>query len=1320
MRTVFFKKMLNSTLAFSIVTSGIIIPSPKVYAQEIFSEVEQSLIFKEGFDNYKVEMPEGWVEANTKVERPIYNNIAQSGENAPAVKLEQSGQTLTSPIFKLESQGKLSFLTKGNGGNNGFTSQLIVEVLENNEWKIIFEDVITEEKETLTFDLSQAVTQVRFGIKKSLGNISIDDIAIYGTGTMGEDSTEETPGNDSESKPEVDAYGELVVSGASTLEVGMTSTLQVTTTEGEVVSDVTFESTESNVLKVNDAGKMQALATGVSQVAATTMIDGKKYVGQKRIEVTESKDYPVTVFNEGFKDFPKLAEGWETNSTSDDKYNSGNVAAPSVKFSKKGQYITTEEFRLVENGLLKFAAKGNSSQASGTTVLRVQYQSNFKDEWKDLAMFNSFEAKYENYGVRIPEDATRIRIYIEEKGQMNIAFDDMSLYAQALGEKEEDTEAPVISLVDIVDSGNLDYDMTVKAKVTDNRKVGDVTLFYRVIGTEDFKSVPMGLIDGVYQGVISKKELDAKGIEYKIEASDIEGNKATSETMTVKVSSDDYTKPEITSVSPADNANLGKNKTPKISAKYCDRSGINIDSIKLFFNENDITDKAVVTETELSYQVDEALENGTYTVKLQLADKAGNETEKEWTFKVADVARNLYFGQLHSHTNLSDGAGSIDDAYTYAKDKAGVDFLAVTDHSNSFDNDTEANIADGSMSEKWQTGLSAADKYNKDHEFTAIYAYEMTWSAGTGKYGHMNTFNTQGFETRTNAAMNLRNYYEALKTQSQSVSQFNHPGTTFGDFVDFGFYDEEIDELITLIEVGNGDGPIRSSAHFPSYEYYTRALDKGWHVAPTNNQDNHKGLWGNANTARTVIEAEELTRDSLYEAIRERRVYSTEDENLHISYELNGATMGSILSEQDSAEVYIKVMDPDASDTIDKIQLITDGGRVAHEITDVDATEKEWAFSFEPEVSSTYYYVKVTQNDLDIAVTAPVWIGEKENVGISSVTASSSKLLVGDEVTVDAVVYNNEPTAITNVKVEYFLNGSTTAVAKDVLANIAPSDTATLSAKFPLTKKGKNVIEAVITLNINGAERTYTERIEVRTFDTTEVSHVLIDGSKENGYVTGTYPDNMKYVTELVGQEGGIVKINKETITPEILNGIDVLIITDPSDKFYYSDDEVLAIKAFVEAGGDLIITSKADYKDAEGEYQNATQGNKILESIGATIRFNDDQVIDPVENGGQTYRLYFDDYNEESIYTKGIDFGKIEQGNAKNTDYKFSFYSGNSVLIPQGAKNIDAVVRGHETTQSDDADKKGDNTPVSGNDIIALAVETLPNGSKIVASGVV
>ena len=44
----------------------------------------------------------------------------------------------------------------------------------------------------------------------------------------------------------------------------------------------------------------------------------------------------------------------------------------------------------------------------------------------------------------------------------------------------------------------------------------------------------------------------------------------------------------------------------------------------------------------------------------------------------------LYFGDLHRHTELSvcrTGAdGSLEDAYRYAIDAAGLDFLCVTDH----------------------------------------------------------------------------------------------------------------------------------------------------------------------------------------------------------------------------------------------------------------------------------------------------------------------------------------------------------------------------------------------------------------------------------------------------------------------------------------------------------------------------------------------------------------------------------------------------------------------------------------------------------------
>lgn len=93
-------------------------------------------------------------------------------------------------------------------------------------------------------------------------------------------------------------------------------------------------------------------------------------------------------------------------------------------------------------------------------------------------------------------------------------------------------------------------------------------------------------------------------------------------------------------------------------------------------------------------------------------------------------------------------------------------------------------------------------------------------------------FNTEGFQSRTQNEYKtystaLQNYYATLKTRPDSISQFNHPGTTFGDFSDFAYYDEEIDKLITMIEVGNGEGAIGSSGYFPSYEYYQRALDQG-------------------------------------------------------------------------------------------------------------------------------------------------------------------------------------------------------------------------------------------------------------------------------------------------------------------------------------------------------------------------------------------------------------------------------------------------------------------------------------------------------------
>mgnify|MGYP000739017812 CR=1 FL=1 len=201
----------------------------------------------------------------------------------------------------------------------------------------------------------------------------------------------------------------------------------------------------------------------------------------------------------------------------------------------------------------------------------------------------------------------------------------------------------------------------------------------------------------------------------------------------------------------------------------------------------------------------------------------------------------------------------MEDAFEHASNVPGLDFLAVTDHSNSFGagNSKTGEVAFdqidlgkdmSSLSGEWASGHAAAEEITEEGTFVGIYGFEMTWSGG---FGHINTFNTPGFESRNsdefpNNPTGHVNYYNKLVEVEESLSQFNHPGTTFGDFADFGYYSQAYDERINLIEVGNGEGAIGQSGYFPSYEYYTRALDKGWHVAPTNNQDNHKGNWGDS------------------------------------------------------------------------------------------------------------------------------------------------------------------------------------------------------------------------------------------------------------------------------------------------------------------------------------------------------------------------------------------------------------------------------------------------------------------------------------------
>ena len=891
-----------------------------------------------------------------------------------------------------------------------------------------------------------------------------------------------------------------------------------------------------------------------------------------------------------------------------------------------------------------------------------------------------------------------------------------------------DTTAPVIDHTPLTEQ-NINLDLSVNAKVTDDRKIESVKLYYRTKGTAEFKSVDMvyaSILDK-YTATVAKADLDLLGFEYYIEASD-GTNETTTETYDVSVLDLDITGPTITKVEPAVGAILDKaNTKPGVRVEFNDESNIDITSVKLTVDSVDVIASATVKEDSVSYAMDKDLSEGRHTVAVEVSDTLGNKTTKSWDFTIGQLEYNAYFGELHSHTNISDGTGSLEDAYSWAKNNANADFFAVTDHSNWFDNDTQGSFfnADGTendsaASTEWAKMHQVADQYNQDGEFVAIAGFEMTWSGSTGGWGHINTFNTKGFETRSHSAMDLQTYYGEVSKLPSSISQLNHPGKTFGDFADFGYYSKAADEVVNLIEVGNGEGAVRGSGYFPSYEYYTRALDKGWHVAPTNNEDNHKGNWVNGNTARTVVLAPTLTRESIYEAMREKRVYSTEDENLEIMYKVNNKIMGSYLDNPESLNIVIDLKDADASDKIGKVSIIANGGTVV-ESKEFDTNIAHWELQIDPNYD--YYYVRVDEADKDIAVTAPVWTGDVTPVGISKVDVSQNPQVVNTPVDVTASVYNNGSTALSNVMVEFYKNEITPAnkIGAYVIESIANASSHDAKITWTPSETGTIKLIAQTTIAINGKDMIFKESTTIDVENAEDLIKVVIDGGHQNQYVSGDYPGKMENLKALLKEDKIMLVQNQDELTAEDLENARILMITDPQSKdssskgltrSKFTDAEIAVIKAFVDKGGSLIITSRADYDDkgAEHEYESSVQGNSILEAIGSNLRFNDDELVDNVNNGGQAYRLYFDQYTSSKYkLTTNVPSGQT-----------YSAYSGTSVVLKENGNDeaVDWLVKGHDTTETLDSDLQNDNIPVAKGNVYSLAAEELASGGKIVVSG--
>ncbi|WP_147918724.1 metallophosphoesterase [Ruania zhangjianzhongii] len=367
---------------------------------------------------------------------------------------------------------------------------------------------------------------------------------------------------------------------------------------------------------------------------------------------------------------------------------------------------------------------------------------------------------------------------------------------------------------------------------------------------------------------------------------------------------------------------------------------------------------------------------------LPLAPATADEPE---TDRPSYLGRELYTGELHSHTSVSDGVELPGDAFEHVAGQTDADFFTVSEHDVMWDLRNGDDFVEDwrdAESEEWRWVHEQAEQYNAEHDdLTAVPSIENTWYDGTG---HINVFNTDWHATARateqgsvdgypnefgtgDLKYDMYTFFARLKQDPDAIAQFNHPDpSNKGNFFGFNGLDPVVDERIELIEVKD-EG---------QYEQFQLALETGWHLGPVWNGDEHSDNWVTSDESITGIWADEHSTDGLYAAMQDRSVYSTQDVNTTLAFGADEAIMGSILPAGTTATTFeVQLADPDSEDSFTSVQLLTNGGEVAHTFDDVDGNELE--LSLEQDVANgDFYYLRADQADGDFAVSAPIWIGE--------------------------------------------------------------------------------------------------------------------------------------------------------------------------------------------------------------------------------------------------------------------------------------------------------------------------------------------------------
>lgn len=448
-----------------------------------------------------------------------------------------------------------------------------------------------------------------------------------------------------------------------------------------------------------------------------------------------------------------------------------------------------------------------------------------------------------------------------------------------------------------------------------------------------------------------------------------------------------------------------------------------------------------------------------------IADSSGTDVLGRYIFKVrnGDVIDppgtdyKLYRANLHSHTSYSDGGNPlIPDTY--------VPLLALTSgHENGLNVMATTDHAEQLSAEEWSSTFNQAI-LTTSGDFVALRGFEWTNTTSQGGWadisnlfnvpiptyfgqgsGHMNVFGSldrvgaytdftkpDQFPVGVPLALQRDDLWQWIignqfrsQDEKSIVAQFNHPtaydnSNHFDDFsLPTDYRGPKLRDVVALMEVGshanggyegesyNNEPPTLINKNKSNEYWFRKALQNGWRVAPTINEDNHLGGYGKDHQ-HTGIYAGRMplspgaSQSAILDALRARRVFASEDYDgevtlkASIGNELDRHWMGELLEVPRGSSVtfYIESKDParpfdllNPRDYIQQVELIGPGGSTIAPSPWNPIGQQRSIFAAQFTISQDemdrlpktntgelFFYIKVTQADNDLLFSAPIWI----------------------------------------------------------------------------------------------------------------------------------------------------------------------------------------------------------------------------------------------------------------------------------------------------------------------------------------------------------